>query len=594
MAELTADQAIDKLRALPEDRQRAILSKLSPEVKKGILSKLKAAPAESAKANVAKYPKTSDEPVGAKVERGAALGVAEGLGLKPSLSSGEVVGGSIKQFATGLKDFIGETYNEQPVALPPDVRALAAMLDLVPNFIDKSTSGLEQGMKETYEALKKKDWEMASQHAASTITQIAMLRSAREAKPSEAIGKIRKSMAPREIPVGGDKIPVLKGEAQPETLLGRTQAGLKRAGIGEGAFTKFAQEQQAKVKQVIRNVAQKASEMVGPIKAEPAEAMADAAETTFAKARPMYNALDQSLLTVPDTLQNVSKVTNQAIARAEKLGVTVTRGSGESLVIDGVNFTPETDPVAWRNLQEQGLVPQTTGQPISTYIKIRSQLLKMQRSTSDAALRTKIADEVSNMNTQMESALKDSPLYANWTEANRLWSKGYALRSVAEVFRKATRGTPETEQAAGLSKVPTQMRGPNLVQRLNELTKTGDLQRAFSPEEIKNLRQSADILDRASERVGKEFKVGYGPHSTIWRNLIGLPFLPLVHMMTTDPGKFRLLIGAPVASGAVLGVSAGDTMRELQGKTPGKQKKELRDKVDSFTSNPNLPIGAEQ
>jgi hypothetical protein len=41
---LTTDQAIQALRGLPEDRQRAILAKLSPEVKQGILAKLKVAP----------------------------------------------------------------------------------------------------------------------------------------------------------------------------------------------------------------------------------------------------------------------------------------------------------------------------------------------------------------------------------------------------------------------------------------------------------------------------------------------------------------------------------------------------------------------
>ena len=598
MAELTAEQAIDKLKSLPEDRQRSILGKLSPDVKKGILFKLTANP----QAEVAKYPKTTPEPVGAKIERGAALGVAEGLGIKPSTSPGEVVAGSVKQFATGLKDFIGQTYNDQPVALPQDVRALAAVLDLVPNFIDKSATGLEQGMRATYDALKNKDWEMASQHAASTLTQIAMLRAAREGKPSEAVGKLRGAMAPKDIPVGGEKIPVLKGEAEPGTMLGRTQAGLKRAGIGEGKFTEFAQKQQAAVKQVIRNVAQKTSRMVGPMKAEPAEAMADASDATFAQARPMYDALDKSLVSVPDSLENVSKVTEQAIARARKLGVEITPGSGNSVVIDGVTFTPQSDPVAWQSFKDQGLVPDNAGQPISTYMKIRSQLLKMQRSTSDAALRNKIGDEVKGMNENMETALKDTPLYENWTEANRLWSKGYALRDVADAIRKTTVGTPASAQSSDLAKVPTRLRGPGLVKRLNDLDKIGVLKKAFTPDEISNLRQSADILDRAAEPVGKEFKVGYGPHSTIWRNLIGLPFLPLVHAMTTKAGLeaiedgniaaiTRLVNGGTAASGIVAGVTAGDTMRELQRKPPGQQKRELQ---QMRSSNPAMPVGEER
>src|ERR1039458_211432 len=48
MADLTPEQAIEKLRALPEDKQRQVLTRLSPEARKGILSRLKggaAAPA---------------------------------------------------------------------------------------------------------------------------------------------------------------------------------------------------------------------------------------------------------------------------------------------------------------------------------------------------------------------------------------------------------------------------------------------------------------------------------------------------------------------------------------------------------------------
>ena len=40
MAELTADQAVEQLRTLPENRQRGILARLLPEVKKAVLAKL--------------------------------------------------------------------------------------------------------------------------------------------------------------------------------------------------------------------------------------------------------------------------------------------------------------------------------------------------------------------------------------------------------------------------------------------------------------------------------------------------------------------------------------------------------------------------
>ena len=42
MADLTPDQAIEKLKALPEDKQRQVLTALSPDERKGILGKLTA------------------------------------------------------------------------------------------------------------------------------------------------------------------------------------------------------------------------------------------------------------------------------------------------------------------------------------------------------------------------------------------------------------------------------------------------------------------------------------------------------------------------------------------------------------------------
>lgn len=581
MADLTPEQAIEKLKSLPEDRQRAILGKLSPDVKKSILGKLTATPnAGLAPAAGVPLPKGTLPNKGGTGEGPLARNMTSFESQLSQMPEGFVKLLLAKHWpiidSKNYKELWEDIKSLNPVMRqyeggPVDPGATAA--NLLPMLIDIKGRGV--GSSPAGSAIKT---------AASKVTGL------------------RNAMAPKEIPVGGEKVPVLKGEAEPGTTLGRTQAGLKRAGIGEGQFTKFAQEQQAKVKQVIRNVAQQTSKMIGPMKAEPAEAMADAEQATFAQARPMYDALDKSLITVPDTLENVSKVTEQAIARAKKLGVEVTEGGGESVVINGRTFTPETDPVAWQNLREQGLVPKTTGQPLSTYMKIRSQLLKMGRTTSDAALRNKIADEVSGMNKSMETALKDTPLFENWNEANRLWSKGYALRDVASAIREATRGTPAVEQAPGLSKVPTQIRGPNLVGRLNKLSKSGVLQKAFTPEEIANLRQSADILDRSSERVGKEFKVGYGPHSTIWRNLIGLPFLPLVHAMTTRAGMMaiiagnattltRLVSGAGVAAGA----TAGNTLRSVQGKPEKKSLgQQVRDLNAIRSSNPAMPIGEER
>jgi hypothetical protein len=89
-------------------------------------------------------------------------------------------------------------------------------------------------------------------------------------KGLSAVGKLRAKFSPTEIPIGTEKVPVLVGEAHPDSLPGRVQVAMKRGG-GPGAqkFTEFGETQQAKVKQVIRNVAQQTSGAVGPMAEEP-------------------------------------------------------------------------------------------------------------------------------------------------------------------------------------------------------------------------------------------------------------------------------------------------------------------------------------
>ena len=384
MAELTTDQAIEKLKTLPEDRQRAILSKLSPEIKKGILGKLTAAPNAglSSPAKPSVEMKTGEGPIATNLTSFETqlsqmpkallnLLLAKHWPIVDSHNTQELWS-DIKSLNPVMRQYEGG---------PIDPGATAA--NLLPMLIDVKGRGIGES------------------------PAVSGVRTA-----ASKAGEFRNAMAPKEIPVGGENIPVLKGEAEPGTMLGRTQSGLKRAGIGEGQFTKFAQEQQAKVKQVIRNVAQQTSEMVGPMKAEPAEAMTDAEQATFAKARPMYDALDKSLITVPDTMENVSKVTEQAIARARKLGVELAE-VGDAQPQASVTFmgerigpTNSPDPTPFRYPGGRSPAPVAStpmptpalGQPLATYMKIRSQLLKMQRTTADAALRNKIGDEVSAMN----------------------------------------------------------------------------------------------------------------------------------------------------------------------------------------------------
>jgi hypothetical protein len=278
---------------------------------------------------------------------------------------------------------------------------------------------------------------------------------------------------PRNVTVAGANIPVAVGEAEPESAAGRKQIELKRRGVGAQKFTKLENEQQEAVKNVIRKTAQHVTgdNLTRGYPREPAAAMGNAAEATFDKARPIYTALDGQLQGRTANLTKASRITRQAIVRARRLGVVI------------------------------GDAP---AKPLTTYARVRSQLLKIQRSTTDAALRYTIGQEVKAMNKAMDSALAGTPLADNWKEADRLWAKGYALREVADEIRAATKGTPEAEQTPGLAPVPTKLQATSLVSRLNKLAESGTLEKAFTDKEAANLRQSADLLNRIQKvRVGK-------------------------------------------------------------------------------------------
>ncbi|HEU5340155.1 hypothetical protein [Edaphobacter sp.] len=357
------------------------------------------------------------------------------------------------------------------------------------------------------------------------------------------------ALRPKVVKVAGEPVPLLAGEVNPKTQfagmnVNDAQRGMKSGGMGSQKFREFSAAQQARVKQVIRNVAQSTSGFAGPGKEEVGGAMKDAAEATFAKARPMYRAMDASLATVPDGFDRVNGLVNQAIGRAKKYGFDLSDRVGGDVYVDS-DGNPVTmqdvSPERFQRMIDAGeltLKNIQTEQPITTYMKIRSELQKMARSSSDAAVRYNIGNEVRAMNDAMEQALAGTPLYQNFTEANRLWAKGYAIRDVADALNSSTSGTPASLQAPGLERVPTEISGLRLVSRLNELDREGVLSRAFSPEEAAHLRQAADILDRASSNIGTGGVPvhGYGMHSLKFDILKRLAMRPFVNAMTTTDG----------------------------------------------------------
>lgn len=391
-------------------------------------------------------------------------------------------------------------------------------------------------------------------------------------------------LLPKLITIEGVEMPVLAGEANPASVAGRLQTSLKSQGIRSGKWQEVAQHQQAATKQVIANVAKNTSDMgdlattepraPGDVTPEPGPAMRTAADAVFDKARPMYQALDASLTTVPETGAVVSQIVKQAQARAAKLGAqfedTSQAAAQEATFAKTAQDYNLTGAAAAKLRQSMGLPeePPTTEQPLETVLKTRTELLKMARSSSDPGLRRAIFQEVDAMNASVETALRASKtpgLVENWQNANRLWTKGYALRSVSDALDRAVRGTPVEAQAEGVVPQPPTISGARLVQELNRLNKDGSLSRAFTPAQQTALRSVADLLDRSQKtRIGEAHILprGYSPHSAVWHTVTDIVrsvgSAPLVKLMTSESGAraFNSLTAARTPEAAALAESS--------------------------------------
>lgn len=391
------------------------------------------------------------------------------------------------------------------------------------------------------------------------------------------VGAVVKPLMPRTVSIAGVDVPVAAGEAAPATRAGRLQTGLKAQGVGQAQWERFTSEQQMAVKQVIRNVAQQTSDLTGPMPEEASGAVKSASDAVHAQARPMYQALDASASSVPDTLSDMNQIVSKGLRRAQALGkqFNLEGAEGEADFQKAVEQYKLSDESAQQLRSKMGLNEQA-GQPFTSYQALRSQLLKMMRSATDPAMRNVISDEVGKLNDQMESTLEKSPeLLKNWQEANRLWTKGYALRTVSEALDKATKGTPSGVQQGmeGVEAQAPQLRGSRMVSELNTLDRKGVLNKAFTPEQVKSLRQVANLLDRSQTTgIGKgTLRHAYSQHSLIWRSLQYITGRPFVTMMTATPNApllGRLLSRMIEAKTPAEVDTAGVEMRDAAGAPP--------------------------
>jgi hypothetical protein len=379
---------------------------------------------------------------------------------------------------------------------------------------------------------------------------------AAKAVPGKVGEILRGKYGPRQIEVGSEKVPVTVGEANPESPAGRMQTSLKRSGAGAAQFEKVEKAQQDAAKNVIKKTAQKASGFIGPMQEEAGAVVDDAATASFRKAEPLYNELDTSLKNVPASFKGVSKIVQDAIGRARKLGVSIADEGGDISKITpdkngaiqwgGSKISKLTHPERWQKLVDEGIIDDSgNSTPFKAYRTVRSQLLKMQRAATDSQVRFAIGNEIKTMDANIDAALKGTGLEKSWAEANRLWREGKARIEVAKAITDSTKGTPESAQAPGMAKVPTKLQGASLVDKLNTLADDGTLGDAFKPDEIRNLRQAADILDRIQKTpVGR----GAGESMSFARGL--------THAVRGYKGP---MIGAGIGAG--VGALSGEMLR---------------------------------
>jgi hypothetical protein len=348
------------------------------------------------------------------------------------------------------------------------------------------------------------------------------------------VGEILKSKyGPREVPVGGEKVPVTVGEAEPSSAAGRKQLSLKKSGVGAPKFDRVEKVQQDKIKKVIRDTAQKTSGLIGPMEEQPGAALKSAADATFERARPMYASLDEELVTVPGDLHSASAIVKKAITRAKALGYDFESSQKSHYGEDPLGMgKPVSD----------------SSHPLTDFQKIRSELGKMRRGSHDAAMRYQISEEIKQMTDAMDKSLDNTGLKDTWKEADRLWSKGYALNSIADSLKGSTEGVESSIQPKNIEAIPSEIKGKALEETLKDLSDDGTLARGLAPDEISNLRQSANILKRIQ---GTSTGTGYGESGSRSR--------AIAHTLRGAPGP---IVGAGI--GGAIGLLHGEFMTGLE------------------------------
>lgn len=321
---------------------------------------------------------------------------------------------------------------------------------------------------------------------------------------------------PRTAEVSGNKIPVLAGEAEPGSVMEKKLETIKRRGYGEEKIKGFQNKQQQASQTAVRNIIRKGAGQPSPLAEQTPRGQAwEAADRIKIQAQVLYKSIDSELLKSPKDMSKVGYIVSKAYAKAKAYGA---------------NLEDLPEPPKPTGLVDQYGKPIMTSpaqavQPLEGIQTIRSELLRISRTSSDPIIVNDALKEAHGLSAEIEDTLRKSSnpiIYRSWVKANDLWTQQHALRTVSEGITNAVEGTAPSMQAPGLGTSPLKLKGKALVNDLRKLDShrrgkpvaegNGDLTAALGKEQAKAFKQVADILDRAQRsNIGREGEViGHG------------------------------------------------------------------------------------
>ena len=185
-----------------------------------------------------------------KLGRGAVLGAAHGAGIPESADWTEVVGGAIKNAATGLYETAKSSLTDPN---PMGLKDIPGAPPSPPSALHNMASNIEGSGGEAWAGVKEKDPEKFAHGLASMVTQVLMLRTPGKAKVGEINPRARLAKTAVAINAGAEEAGQLR-TAMPEIVKQAQNGGISTVGEFKDA-----------VQQASRTIDQEFNQHLAPI-----------------------------------------------------------------------------------------------------------------------------------------------------------------------------------------------------------------------------------------------------------------------------------------------------------------------------------------